>query len=144
MRQPVPGPAAEPADLPIIESGADRDRSFESEELGCQLHGPDRLGLCWQTFGKGANNWNIVSAPNFWDFEKQSHSFEAMAIFDSAGRGYNLSETRNAQEAEQVSGLRVTASFFSVLGVKPILGRTFLREEEVVGKDHEVVLGYGL
>ena len=54
---------------------------------------PDRLVLVWETFGKGPDNWNIVSAPNFWDFERQSRSFETMAIFDSAGRGYNLSAT---------------------------------------------------
>jgi putative ABC transport system permease protein len=104
----------------------------------------DRLELVWETFGKGPNNLNIVSAPNFWDFQRQSSSFESMAIFDSAGRGYNLSASGNAQEAEQVSGLRVSAGFFSVLGAKPLFGRTFLPEEETLGKDHEVVLSYGL
>ena len=103
-----------------------------------------RLVLVWETFGQGRDNWNIVSAPNFWDFQKQSHSFESMAIFDSAGRGYNLSSSGNKQEAEQVSGLRVSSGFFSVLGAKPLLGRTFLPEEETLGKDHEVVLSYGL
>jgi putative ABC transport system permease protein len=105
---------------------------------------PDRLMLLWETFGKGPDNLNIVSAPNFWDFERQSHSFDAMAIFDSAGRDYNLSATGVKQEAEQVSGLRVSAGFFKVLAVKPLLGRTFLAEEETLGRDHEVVLSYGL
>ncbi len=104
----------------------------------------DRLVLVWETFGKGPDNWNIVSAPNFWDFQKQSQSFESMAILDSAGRGYNLSATGNKQEAEQVSGLRVSSGFFSVLGAKPMLGRTFLPEEETLGRDHVVVLSYGL
>jgi putative ABC transport system permease protein len=103
-----------------------------------------RLMLVFETFGKGPDNWNIVSAPNFWDFRRESHSFESMAIFDSAGRGYNLSARGAKQEAEQVSGLRVSASFFTVLGVKPFLGRTFLPAEETVGRDHEVVLSYGL
>jgi putative ABC transport system permease protein len=106
--------------------------------------GADRLVLVWETFGKGPDNWNIVSAPNFHDFERHSHSFERMAIFDSAGRGYNLSAAGNAREAEQVSGLRVSAGFFPVLGAKPLYGRTFLPEEETLGKDHEVVLSYGL
>jgi predicted permease len=104
----------------------------------------DRLVLVWETFGKGPDNWNIVSAPRFWDFRRLSHSFETMAIFDSAGRGYNLSATGNRQEAEQVSGLRVSAGFFSVLGAKPLFGRTFRPEEETLGKDREVVLSYGL
>jgi putative ABC transport system permease protein len=104
---------------------------------------PDRLVLVFETFGRGPNNWNIVSAPNFWDFKQQSHSFENIAIFDSAGRGYNPSASAN-QDAEQVSGLRVSAGFFPVLGVKPFLGRTFLPEEEMLGRDREVVLSYGL
>ncbi|HLM97871.1 MAG TPA: ABC transporter permease [Bryobacteraceae bacterium] len=104
----------------------------------------DRLVLVWETFGKGPDNLNIVSAPNFWDFQRQAQSFESMAIFDSAGRGYNLSASGDKQNAEQVSGLRVTAGFFSVLGVKPLLGRTFLPEEETLGKDQEVVLSFGL
>jgi putative ABC transport system permease protein len=106
--------------------------------------GSDRLVLVWETFGKGRDNWNIVSAPNFWDFQRQSRSFESMAIFDSAGRGYNLSPTANSREAEQVSGLRVSAGFFTVLGAKPLLGRTFLPEEETLGNDREVILSYGL
>ena len=104
----------------------------------------DRLMLIWENFGKRSGSFSIVSAPNFWDFKRQSRSFEDMAIFDSGGRGYNLSATGGKQDAEQVSGLRVSAGFFSVLGVHPLLGRTFLPEEETLGRDHEVVLSYGL
>ena len=104
----------------------------------------DRLALVWQTLGKGPDNQNIVSAPNYWDFESQNHVFEAMALFDSAGRGYNLSANGSNREPEQVSGLRVSASFFPVLGVQPFLGRSFLPQEEIRGKDHEVILSYGL
>src|SRR5258708_38090476 len=93
----------------------------------------DRLVLVWEPFGKGPDNWNIVSAPNFWDFQRQSRSFESMAIFDSAGRGYNLSATRNSQEAEQVSGRRVSAGFFSLLGGKPLFGPPFLPSSNAPG-----------
>jgi len=103
---------------------------------------PDRLVLLWETTGKGHDNWNAISPPNFWDFERQSKSFEGAAIFESGG--YNLSPTGTTREAEQVLGLRVSAGFFSVLGVKPFLGRTFLPEEETLGKNHEVILTYGL
>ena len=105
---------------------------------------PDRLVLVWQTYGKGPDNYSIVSAPNYWDFERQNHVFEGIALFDSAGRGYNLSTGGSNAEPEQVSGLRVSANFFRVLGVQPFLGRTFLPEEEIRGKDHEVILNYGL
>src|SRR5581483_3965106 len=108
------------------------------------FHDAKNIALIWETFGKGPDNWNIVSAPNFWDFHRQARAFESMAIFDSAGRGYNLSPIPGAREAEQVSGLRVSADFFHVLGVQPMLGRTFRPEEELLGNDREVILSYGL
>jgi len=105
----------------------------------------DRLVLVWETFGhNGPDDMNIISAPNYWDFARENHVFEDIAIFDSAGRGYNLAPTGESREPEQVSGLRVSSTFFSVLGVSPWLGRNFLPEEETLGKDHEVILSYGL
>ena len=102
----------------------------------------DTLVLVWQTYGgNGPDNINIVSALNMMDVQKQNTVLESMGWFDSAGKGYNLAL---GDQPERVSGVRVTASFFDVLGVKPLLGRTFLPEEETVGRDHEVVLSYPL
>ena len=64
-----------------------------------------------------------------------------MALFDSAGRGYNLT---GEASPSRCSGVRVTASFFDVLGVAPLLGRTFRPEEEMPGSDRVVVLSHGL
>ncbi|HKV76534.1 MAG TPA: ABC transporter permease [Candidatus Sulfotelmatobacter sp.] len=105
---------------------------------------PDRLVLVWETFGRNSSNFNIVSAPNYWDIAKQNHVFENIAIFDSAGRGYNLAPTGESREPEQVSGLRVSSTFFDVLGVQPFLGRNFLPQEEELGKSRVVILSYGL
>ena len=104
----------------------------------------DRLVLVWETFGRNSNNFNIVSAPNYWDIAKQNHVFENIAIFDSAGRGYNLAARGENREPEQVSGLRVSSTFFDVLGVQPFLGRNFRPEEEELGKSRVVILSYGL
>jgi len=101
-----------------------------------------RLVLIWKTFGPGPDNENIISAPDYWDFVRQTRSFETVAIFDSSGAAYNFSA--KGQDSEQFWGLRVSAGFFDVLGVKPMLGRTFLREEELKGRDREVLLSYGL
>ncbi|HKV27868.1 MAG TPA: ABC transporter permease, partial [Candidatus Acidoferrales bacterium] len=101
-----------------------------------------RMVLVWQTYGGNSpDNINIVSAPNMWDIQKQNTVLEPIGMFDSAGRGYNLGASN---DAERVHGERVTASFFDVLGIKPLLGRTFLPAEEAAGKDNEVVLTYGL
>jgi predicted permease len=105
---------------------------------------PDRLVLVWETFGKGPDNTNIISAPNYKDFARQNHVFESIAIFDSGGRGYNLAPTGDSREPEQVSGIRVSATFFPTLGVNPFLGRNFLPDEDTLGKNHVVILSYGL
>ena len=101
----------------------------------------DRLVMVWETSIQSPDDIGIVSAPNYLDWQRQNAVFESMAFFDSAGRGYNLS---GGPEPEQVSGVRVSAGFFSVFGVTPALGRTFLPEEETPGKDHVVVLSDSL
>jgi putative ABC transport system permease protein len=103
--------------------------------------GAERLMTVWQGSLKDEDDINIVSWPNFRDWQARSRSFESLAIFDSGGRGYNLT---SGGEPEQAPGLRVTASFFTVLGVRPLIGRTFLSAEETPGNDRVVVLSHGL
>jgi len=101
----------------------------------------DRLMTVWKARIQDPTDLNIVSMPNYKEWRSRSRSFASLAIFDSAGRGYNLT---GIAEPEQVSGVRVTASFFDVLGVPPLLGRTFRPEEEEPGSDRVVVLSHGL
>jgi putative ABC transport system permease protein len=101
----------------------------------------DRLVTLWKSPINNPDRLNIVSLPNFRDYQAQNRTFESLALFDSAGRGYNLT---GEGEAEQVSGVRVTASFFTVFGVQPLLGRTFSPEEETAGRDRVVVLSHAL
>ncbi len=79
----------------------------------------DRLVLVWQSQVNDPKNRNIISAPNFWDWRRENDVFENIAIFDSAGKGYDLS---GDGEPERISGVRVSAGFFDVLGVKPRIG----------------------
>jgi putative ABC transport system permease protein len=50
----------------------------------------------------------------------------------------------DGQEPERVSGLLVSAGYFSTLGAVPALGRVFLPEEDQPGRDNVVILSYGL
>ncbi|HKQ76071.1 MAG TPA: ABC transporter permease [Blastocatellia bacterium] len=101
----------------------------------------DRLALVWQSQVNNPESRNIVSAPNFWDWQRQNDVFENMAVFDTAGKGYDLS---GDGEPERVFGLRVSAGFFDTLGVKPRLGRAFSPEEEQPGKHQVIVISDGL
>ena len=47
-------------------------------------------------------------------------------------------------KADQLRGKRVSANYFSVLGIAPVLGRTFLPEEDQLGAPHVVLIGEAL
>jgi putative ABC transport system permease protein len=102
---------------------------------------PRRLVLVGKSYPD--EPFSIVSAPTFWDWRQQNHVFAHMAAFDSAGKGYSLGATPG-RDSQLVSGVRVSADFFNVLGVQPMLGRGFLPDEELLGNDHVAVLSYGL
>ncbi len=102
---------------------------------------PERLAMLWETSVKDRTRFSIASMPNYRDWVARSRSFESIGLMDSAGKGYSLT---GQGEAERTAGLRVTASVFHVLGIRPMLGRTFLAEEEEAGRDRVVVLSHGL
>src|ERR1041385_326924 len=79
-----------------------------------------------------------VSPPNYIDWEKQAKSYEYLAATTSAS--LNLT---GEGEPQRLIGVKATAHYFDVYGVKPVLGRMLLPEEDAVGKDHVVVLSYG-
>jgi len=80
-----------------------------------------------------------ISPPNFLDYQAQNHVFEAMATFNAGSRTL----TENAEPERIRTGL-VTAGFFEILGIKPILGRTFLSGESEEGRNNVVVLSHSL
>src|SRR5262249_55582378 len=82
-------------------------------------------------------NFEIASLPypNFRDWQKENRTFSAMAI--SRGFGFSLT---GAGEAERVSAQFVSADFFSVLGVKPALGRDFAPGEDEFGAGPVVLI----
>lgn len=78
-----------------------------------------------------------VAPAVYLEWSGQASSFAHMAAV--SGRSY-LSQS--AGRGEKINAQRVTASFFPVLGVSPILGRTFTTEEEGEGANRVVVLSH--
>ena len=76
-----------------------------------------------------------VSAPDYLDWQAQSSSFSGMAAADF--EDFTISGDATPQ---RVAGARVSGSFFTVLGIDPEMGRTFLPEENEWGRDHTVIL----
>jgi len=96
---------------------------------------PDGLLQVWETDVKHGYNEMDASYPNFADWRDQNQVFEQIAIY-SNGR-YNLT---GAAEPERIQGAIVSPAFFPLLGVKPMLGRVFLPEEDHPNKVFSVVI----
>jgi putative ABC transport system permease protein len=80
-----------------------------------------------------------VSPANYLDWRGQSHAFAALAAY----RGGSLTWT-GRQEPEALTAATVAGDFFSVLAVRPLLGRVFAPGEEEPGHDDVVILSQAL
>lgn len=80
-----------------------------------------------------------VSYLNFRDWQRENHSFSAVAI----ARSYAFSLTGTG-EAEQVTGEFISSSFFSALGVNAVKGRTFVSGEDEVHATPIALISEGL
>jgi putative ABC transport system permease protein len=95
---------------------------------------PERLVMTWEAEADNTDNVNIVSQPNWEDWQRQSRAFERMAIWEFLN--FNLA---GESEPEQVFGMRVSHGLFPMLGVPPQLGRTFTADEDAPGHDVVVI-----
>ncbi|PYT43133.1 MAG: hypothetical protein DMG47_14445 [Acidobacteria bacterium] len=102
-------------------------------------HVPGGLVMVWESNSQHPNPHNTVSPPNFFDWQSRSTVFSSMAYIADVRN--NL--TGNG-EPEEVVVQAVSANFFSLLGVNPILGPGFTTENGKAGHDNVVILDYGL
>ncbi|HEY4319574.1 MAG TPA: ABC transporter permease [Gemmatimonadales bacterium] len=79
-----------------------------------------------------------VSAPGYQDYRDRTHSFASVAV--ESGWRANIT---GAGEPQALVGKKVTGSFFTTLGVTPLLGRALLPDDEAV-HGHVVVISDGL
>jgi len=78
-----------------------------------------------------------LSYQDYLDWKKMNKVFSAMEVY--TGTGYLLNTPGGA---EPTPGGRVSAGFFRVLGVKPMLGRDFYDKEDLPGAADTVILSY--
>ena len=82
---------------------------------------------------------SALSVPDFVDFRRDAQSFASLAsYYETTG---NMS---GAAEPERLNVARVDANWFSLLGVRPLAGRTFVAGEDVSGAARVAVIGEGL
>ena len=83
--------------------------------------------------------WAPVAPADFLDWQKQQRSFEHLAAAQYWGGTFT-----GRDRPEVVTGLGLGEGLFELLGIQPLLGRTFLPEEFQAGKERVLVLTHKL
>src|SRR5579863_1553060 len=87
---------------------------------------PDRLVMVWQRLtGASAYPQLPCSAPDYIDYRDQTRTLENVAAFDNDN--FTLVTSTGS---ERVSGTRVSANLFPLLGISPLRGRVFTTAED--------------
>ncbi|HUJ24004.1 MAG TPA: ABC transporter permease [Bryobacteraceae bacterium] len=99
---------------------------------------PSTLVMVWE---KGTlNDRNVVSPANYLDWKSRNRVFgDLAAVIDI----FQMNLT-GAGEPEEVLAGAVSANFFQMIGVQPIIGRAFLPMEDKRGHDHVAILSHRL
>ena len=98
---------------------------------------PDQLIRIRTAYPNGKSY--ALSAPDFMSVREGSRVFTDVAAF-----AFGSSTLLGMGEPKQLQRTGVTAGFFEMLGVSPVIGRTFRAEEHRPGEGRVVVLSHGL
>ena len=101
------------------------------------LPSPSSLVAIWVS--NPALNFNApaVAWPRFEEIRRQAQSFSS-----AANSAFDTFTVTGSTDPEQLNGLRVTANFFTTLGVNPIRGRAFTPEDDVPNGPNVCILSY--
>ncbi len=97
----------------------------------------DRLAVLWQTDRTSGTTREPASWPDYVDFSRDTRTFGTLA----AVTGLESSFTPPSGEPQRLSTMAVTHTFFPLVGVNAMRGRTFTPEEDVPGGAQVVLLG---
>jgi len=99
--------------------------------------GADRIH--WLSEHIGRENMEITPGADYYSTAEQAQLFEAVAAYDPLTLNWN-----GIEKPEQLDAAQVTASFFRVMGVQPMMGRYLAAREEGLKAPAVVVVSYAL
>ncbi|MGB2591592.1 MAG: ABC transporter permease [Candidatus Acidiferrum sp.] len=99
---------------------------------------PSALVQIWNTY-LPAFPQTPMSSGDFLDFQREAVSFSQVAAYVDTPRGFNLT---GEGQPERVEARLATSGLFSLLGIRPVAGRTFRPEEDKPGSAPVVLLSH--
>ena len=99
---------------------------------------PDRLVVVWET-NRQLGDRSEVTIGNFRDWRSRNQVFDQLASLF-----YTDMNLSGIGEPQRIKSCVVSTNFFQALGVQPMLGRSFLPEEENPGRPFTVILSHDL
>src|SRR5213079_1796368 len=96
---------------------------------------PSQIAVIWEQFATQGLDRIPCSPPEYLDLEKDFQSGTGIAAFN-----YQTFNLGRGDVPERISDAVVSPSLFPLLGVEPIKGRTFAREEQGQGHDDVIVI----
>ena len=100
---------------------------------------PDNVVMIAETGPRLSYRRETTSPANFIDWRASADTVTHMA----AMQWWDANLTDN-DDPERVQGAQVSSGFFDALGIRPVLGRGFVRDDETFGRHHVVVLSHAL
>lgn len=100
---------------------------------------PERVAMLQTDYAKLGVKFPVVSVPDIADASSLKGKVETSALEQPIG--YNLMQDGATQHLD---GAQVSWRWFSIFGARPILGRTFVEEEDHLGANQSAVLSYGV
>jgi putative ABC transport system permease protein len=99
----------------------------------------DRVVAIWEKQPSRGLERNEASMANYLDWRAQNQTFEHIGLT----RWWSTNLT-GIDPPERIQGILVSGNFLNVVGVKPLLGRGFLDDEDQPGKEPVALISYGL
>ncbi|MHB8486951.1 MAG: ABC transporter permease [Candidatus Acidiferrales bacterium] len=100
---------------------------------------PQQLVNVWETDSNRKIKHGSAPPGDFFDWRVQNQVFQGISAFQ-----FDVFNLTGAGEPEQVWGGRVSANFFDLLGVRPLVGRVFRPDEEQPGHDRVVIISHAI
>jgi putative ABC transport system permease protein len=106
------------------------------------LPAQDRLVTIWQTDPRSPDGRSRVTPANFVDWSARTTSFDALGVLPNWTGDPWPFNVGGQNGMERVGGIYASSGFFTVMGVSPMLGRTFAADEDQSQGKRTVVISY--